>query len=271
MPTIYDCGLIALDVYSDGNKTINGHVPVYVPGAQTYVSDHFYGAAYQGPSRVGVIAFRGSQEIQDWTYADVDIAMGRLPVDQMGNAFGFFSAAKKKLVKAGCQRLVIVGHSLGGGLAAVVAARITTMQVRGVTFNAPGMANCTRMVAPEDDATLLRAVRTMLNDDASIMVRAGAALAAGMESQKKIINKVGEAAFSKAEAQVNIPKPNSQNVWNVRTFHDPVSKHGPRIGLDYAIPGTNKSGLSLIEMLEEHTMGKLLPALKGSYLASCQV
>jgi putative lipase involved disintegration of autophagic bodies len=34
----------------------------------------------------------------------------------------------------------VIGHSLGGGLAAIVSATVTWVPVRGVTFNAPGLA-----------------------------------------------------------------------------------------------------------------------------------
>jgi hypothetical protein len=40
----------------------------------------------------------------------------------------------------------ITGHSLGGGLTQLVAARITTFPVIGVTFNAPGMAGLSSIV-----------------------------------------------------------------------------------------------------------------------------
>ena len=282
MPTIYDCALLAQDVYNDAAKSINGHFPVYVPGGEAMMSDHFFGAAYKGPADVGVIAFRGSQEIEDWAYADADIAAGaimktigmegRLPVDQMGNAFGFFGSAKKILAKAGCRRFVVTGHSLGGGLASVVGARIRTSHVRAVTFNAPGMANCSKMVAPEDDASLLSAVRAVFDEDLSLSVRAGAAIAANLEFGKKVVNKLGEVVYTDATASVKISTDNWQNVWNVRTFHDPVSRYsGAAIGRDYIIPGTNKQGLSVIEKGMEHTMSKLLPPLKASYLGSHQV
>ena len=38
-----------------------------------------------------------------------------------------------------CRRYLVVGHSLGGGLAVIRAAAVSWVPVRGVTFNAPGL------------------------------------------------------------------------------------------------------------------------------------
>ena len=99
----------------------------------------FFGAAYTGGA-TGIIAFRGSADLQDWTDADVDIAMARTPISQTGDAFAFFNSAKQILVAKGARRIIVTGHSLGGGLTQLIAAHITTFPVVGVTFNAPCMA-----------------------------------------------------------------------------------------------------------------------------------
>jgi pimeloyl-ACP methyl ester carboxylesterase len=60
-------------------------------------------------------------------------------VERVGGALAFFASAYRALERAGCGRYIVVGHSLGGGLAAVVSAAVTWVPVRGVTFNAPGL------------------------------------------------------------------------------------------------------------------------------------
>jgi pimeloyl-ACP methyl ester carboxylesterase len=62
-----------------------------------------------------------------------------MPVNQVGSALAFFAAAHRALARAGCERHLVVGHSLGGALAAVIASTVTWVPVRGVTFNAPGL------------------------------------------------------------------------------------------------------------------------------------
>jgi pimeloyl-ACP methyl ester carboxylesterase len=102
--------------------------------------NEFAGGAYAGNEGVGVIAFRGSREMEDWKGANLEIIRRQLPERQLGSALAFFASAYRALERVGCRRYVVVGHSLGGGLAAVVAATVTWVPVRGVTFNAPGLA-----------------------------------------------------------------------------------------------------------------------------------
>jgi hypothetical protein len=106
----------------------------------------FFGAAYSNDDAVGVVAFRGSAESTDWFDADADIGLGRLPIDQWGDATSFFIMARGQLTARGCSRIVITGHSLGGGLTQLVGAGITSFPVVGVTFNAPGMGALTGAV-----------------------------------------------------------------------------------------------------------------------------
>lgn len=93
MPSILTCAKLALDAYSKPRpSTVLGYVPVmFSPGGPA----GFYGAAYIG--QVGVIAFRGSQEKEDWTDADVDIARNRLPSSQIGDALQFYNRARDAL------------------------------------------------------------------------------------------------------------------------------------------------------------------------------
>jgi pimeloyl-ACP methyl ester carboxylesterase len=132
--------MIAEDVYHDRPTVVLGHKPVSVPHDEIHCQgEEFAGRAYAGPAGVGVIALRGSRELEDWRGANLQIFRRQLPVDRFGGALAFFAAAHRALVGVGCHRFVIVGHSLGGGLAAVVAGTVSWVPTRGVTFNAPGL------------------------------------------------------------------------------------------------------------------------------------
>jgi pimeloyl-ACP methyl ester carboxylesterase len=141
MPSLLVCARIAEDVYHDRPTIVHGYEPVVVPRQEVYCSGgEFAGGAYAGSDGVGVIAFRGSREIEDWRGANLEIVRRKMPERQIGSALAFFAPAHRVLASAGCSRYIVVGHSLGGALAAVVAAAVTWVPVKGVTFNAPGLA-----------------------------------------------------------------------------------------------------------------------------------
>ncbi len=140
MPSVLECAMIAEDVYHDRPTVVLGHKPVAVPHGEIHWQDEqFAGGAYAGQAGVGVVALRGSRELEDWRGANLQIFRRHLPVDRFGSALAFFAAAHRALTGVGCHRFVIVGHSLGGGLAAVVAGTVSWVPTRGVTFNAPGL------------------------------------------------------------------------------------------------------------------------------------
>jgi hypothetical protein len=141
MPTVLTLSMISSDVYGGSGAAVLGYKRLdhQVFNGRHATASSFYGAAYAGGA-VGVVAFRGSQEREDWLDADVSIGAGNLPIDQVGDAFAFFNRAREVLVKQGAKRVVVTGHSLGGGLTQVVAGRVKSSPVIGVTFNAPGMA-----------------------------------------------------------------------------------------------------------------------------------
>ena len=141
MPSLLICAQIAEDVYHDRPTTVRWHRPIHVPEHEVFCAgNEFAGGAYAGNDAVGVIAFRGSREMEDWKGANLEIIRRRLPERQLGSALAFFASAYRALERVGCRRYVVVGHSLGGGLAALVSATVTWVPVRGVTFNAPGLA-----------------------------------------------------------------------------------------------------------------------------------
>jgi pimeloyl-ACP methyl ester carboxylesterase len=141
MPSLIVCAQLAEDVYHDRPTIVQWHRPIRVPEQDVYCAGReFAGGAYAGSDGVGVIAFRGSREMEDWKGANLEIIRRQIPVGQLGSALAFFASAHRALERTGCSRYVVVGHSLGGGLAAVVAGAVTWVPVRGVTFNAPGLA-----------------------------------------------------------------------------------------------------------------------------------
>jgi pimeloyl-ACP methyl ester carboxylesterase len=141
MPTVLECAMMSEDVYHDRLTIVSGHKPVAVPLGEVYCQDEaFAGGAYVGQSGVGIIAMRGSRELEDWRGANLQIFRRQFPIDRFGHALVFFAAAHRALASVGCHRFVVTGHSLGGGLAAVVAATASWVPTRGVTFNAPGLA-----------------------------------------------------------------------------------------------------------------------------------
>jgi len=140
MPSVFECAMLSEDVYHDFPTIVRGHTPVAVPRGEPYCRNmEFAGGAYTGSAEVGVIAFRGSREMVDWKGANLQIIRRQLPAEQLGCALAYFAAAHRALAAFGCTRFVLVGHSLGGGLAAAVAGIVTWVPVRGVTFNAPGL------------------------------------------------------------------------------------------------------------------------------------
>jgi hypothetical protein len=141
MPSLLVCARIAEDVYHDRPTTVHGYEPVRVPDSEIYCAgNEFAGGAYAGADGVGIIAFRGSRELEDWKGANLDILRRRMPERQLGSALAYFASAHRALARAGCSRYLVIGHSLGGALAEVVAAAVTWVPVKGVTFNAPGLA-----------------------------------------------------------------------------------------------------------------------------------
>lgn len=141
MPTLLVCARIAEDVYHDRPTVIGAYRPIAVPDQQAYHAGGEFGAgAYAGSDGVGFVAYRGSREIEDWKGANLEILRRQLPAQRFGSALAYFASAHRALNRAGCNRYVVVGHSLGGGLAALVAGAVTWVPVRGVTFNAPGLA-----------------------------------------------------------------------------------------------------------------------------------
>jgi pimeloyl-ACP methyl ester carboxylesterase len=152
MPSLIACARIAEDVYHDRPTAISVYRPIAVPDQQSHgAGGEFSAGAYAGSDGVGFIAFRGTRQIDDWKGANLEILRRQLPAQRFGSALAYFAAAHRALNRLGCARYLVVGHSLGGGIAALVAGEVTWVPVRGVTFNAPGLAQ----FASQEDGTVL--------------------------------------------------------------------------------------------------------------------
>jgi hypothetical protein len=101
----------------------------------------FFGSGFVSP--LGdelVIAFRGSEglgddALRDWLINDVAILSKIIPIAQWAEAELFASNLMRQQKR--WRQCFVVGHSLGGALAQIVAGNTT--ECFGVTFNAPGV------------------------------------------------------------------------------------------------------------------------------------
>jgi pimeloyl-ACP methyl ester carboxylesterase len=83
---------------------------------------------------------RAAAELESEPYAlvaEAQIALSRKPANQVAAAFACARRCKDVVRAQGALELIVVGHSLGGGLAAVVAANFG--RAIGITYSAPGM------------------------------------------------------------------------------------------------------------------------------------
>ncbi len=109
--------------------------------ADAAVMEHhsgFQGAIYECGDE-WIVAYRGTESWED-VKADINIGLGNVP-DQFVPAMQLFEQAQQ--VK-GLSKIIVTGHSLGGGLAQLVSANKVAL---GVTFNPPGMAGMAKKLA----------------------------------------------------------------------------------------------------------------------------
>lgn len=97
--------------------------------------------SHSGKNEV-VVSYRGTDGgDMDWDdfFSDLQIGLGKIPY-QYKEAVRAFSMAKE-LANSGNRKIIVTGHSLGGGLASLVSAKEEAGRFPTVTFNAPGMKN----------------------------------------------------------------------------------------------------------------------------------
>lgn len=129
MPSVQDLAELSLAAYDVTPKATDWNLYRSFNGG----SPHFSAALFYRPSTDEcVLAYRGTDDVAD-LFADVMIALGRT-FPQYRLAERYFLYSRDKYV--GSSSFWLTGHSLGGGLASMVAAKY---DVPVVTFNAPGV------------------------------------------------------------------------------------------------------------------------------------
>ena len=147
MTTLLDLALISSHIYHS-NPGDPGAIKAkqgrpFKRLADAAVMEHssgFQGAIYECGDE-WIVAYRGT-EIDSWEdiKADLNIGVGNVP-GQFVPAMELFEKAQQ--VKS-LSKIIVTGHSLGGGLAQLVSANKVAL---GVAFNAPGMSGMAKKLA----------------------------------------------------------------------------------------------------------------------------
>lgn len=143
MTTLLDLALISMHIYhpEDAEAKKAGEGRSFRRLAEAAVMQHssgFQGAIYESGDEL-IVAYRGTESWED-IKADLNIGVGNVP-DQFVPAMELFEKAQQ--VKS-LSKIIVTGHSLGGGLAQLVSANKVAL---GVTFNAPGMDGMSKKLA----------------------------------------------------------------------------------------------------------------------------
>jgi Cadherin-like domain/Bacterial Ig domain len=146
-----DLALLSSDAYNEGaygqGSVPPGWVRIEVEQPAGAAESGFHATAYKNElTGQVVIAYAGTNDMKDITGSDFDVLLHNVPA-QTAFAIKFAEdAAKEAGLGDDLGSITYTGHSLGGGLAQLVA---EANNAPAMTFNAPGM---TFALSPEDQA-----------------------------------------------------------------------------------------------------------------------
>lgn len=126
---VQDAGALSAKVYSDKSIDMNG----WKQQSQVSANNGFHAKALEKDGVVMVV-FRGSDDMGDLR-VDHQMLSGKLP-DQFQNAVDFMEQVRAQNPN---KKIVVAGHSLGGGLTELVASKYD--DVLGISFDAVGTKN----------------------------------------------------------------------------------------------------------------------------------
>ena len=129
--TVLELAKLSLASYTHPPVKTDGWEPARKFGTQA--KHGFYAVLFRKDPTL-VLAYRGTDDWQVDLIDDATILLGWIS-GQMGQARNALTAAKDVQSKVRGSKLCLTGHSLGGGLAALIAAQ---NDLPCVTFNAPG-------------------------------------------------------------------------------------------------------------------------------------
>lgn len=159
--TVYQLATLANAVYENPSSGIDGWRLVGQVGSFTA---GFYAGIFS-KGQLSVLALRGTDDGYD-IVPDAQIFLGQVP-EQFNHASRAFGAAKRSTPPG--NKLAITGHSLGGGLACLLA---VATGCPAVTFNAPGVTRSLAASLPNYTTTLTSIVPSQLNDARVVNIRA---------------------------------------------------------------------------------------------------
>lgn len=148
-----DCALMAGRAYQLTRAGINWFpVPTgwteffHVPNNTYPTTGGFEAASFQRGSEI-VISFTGTDQLSDWTSANVPLAFGH-PSNQLYQAAQYYLEVKAaNTINGVAPNISFTGHSLGGGLAALMG---VLFDEKAITFDQAPFANAAKIAIRDD-------------------------------------------------------------------------------------------------------------------------
>jgi len=215
---VKDYALLSEAVYKDATvpnweKVDAGNCPVdlgflvcSLESAKTGIERKLYGfnaQAYQNKNdKRLVIAFRGSDQGIDFLVDYANAYLNGTP-KQYQEALDFAEPLIIKFGKEG-YKIILTGHSYGGGLASYAAIRLSRPSVSSVVFNAAGLGD-----------GLIRATESLRDAQISDIERK---MGEGLSTESQYLSDMLNTLISDAKLGINIP-----SITNIHLVGDPVA------------------------------------------------